>query len=321
MKRIPLYICSLALAAFATSCGSVERAVRVEVLRPAKDPVPYAGKTPAIFNALHVARENGDGKIVYATDSMMVNLLAEGAKETLEASPLFDGYDVPIFNLTLFCHDTCPELYDTAYMASLAAQSQASLLLIIDHTATRLQKLGGTRGITFHITYAATYRFYDAEQQRYVATRPLHDSLTTKRLISDLSWENMQEIWRDVIRDAGRQALEPTIPLWETDYRWYYLPAVSDGQWYNASYYAYLGKWPEAMKIWGELAGSSTGKKAACAAFNMAVGAEMMGEYELALEWLDLAGPHVRSEKIDNYRKHIRQRMSDKEKLNEQLGY
>ncbi|MDR0691907.1 MAG: hypothetical protein LBF69_02580, partial [Prevotellaceae bacterium] len=129
MKRVP-YIWFLFLAVFMTSCGTAVRLVQIETLSPAKDPVQYADNTFAIFNALHVAHEEADGRVTYATDSVMVNLLAEGAKEALEKSPLFDDYDIPIFNLTLFCDDTCPELYDTAYMASLAEQSQATLLLI-----------------------------------------------------------------------------------------------------------------------------------------------------------------------------------------------
>jgi hypothetical protein len=304
------------------SCGAAEYATRIEVLHPAKNPVPYAGKTLAIFNALHVTHEEEDGTVTYATDSVMANLLAEGAKEALEESPLFDDYDIPLFNLTLFCHDSCPELHDTAYMASLSEQSQASLLLIIDHAATGLQKRAGTQGNDLHITYSAAYRFYDAEQHLYVATRLLHDSLTySNRLLGDLSDEGIQELWRDIIRDTGRQALESTVPQWTTNYRRYYVPSFAESPWISAANYAYQGRWAEAMKIWGELASAATGKKAAYAAFNMATGAEMTGEYELALEWLDLVGKNIPPGKTDNYRKQIRQRMADREKLNEQLGY
>jgi hypothetical protein len=75
------------------------------------------------------------------------------------------------------------------------------------------------------------------------------------------------------------------------------------------------------MKIWGNLATYSTGKTAAYAAFNMALGAEMLNEYGLALEWLALADEHARLEETDGYRKHIQQRLVDVDKLNEQLGY
>jgi hypothetical protein len=297
------------------------RYVRVETLSPAKNPVRYADKTFAIFNALHVAQEDKDGKVTYATDSVMVNLLAEGAKETLEESQLFDDYDIPIFNLTLFCNDTCPELYDSTYMASLSEQSQAALLLIIDDAATNLQKREGKKE-TFRISYTAVYRFYDAGQHRYIATLPVNDSVSfVNSLLRNLTGEDLQSIWRDVIRDAGRQALETTVPQWKTDYRYYYLPAVLSEEWYDAAYYAERGNWAEAMKIWGQLAGSSTGKKAAYAAFNMAIGAEMIGEYELALEWLGLIDKNISAERIDCYRKHLQERMVDKEKLNEQLGY
>ncbi|MDR0692478.1 MAG: DUF6340 family protein, partial [Prevotellaceae bacterium] len=231
-------------------------------------------------------------------------------------------YDIPIFNLTLFCDDTCPELYDTAYMASLAEQSQATLLLIIDNAATNLQQRDKAQE-TFRISYAASYRFYDAAQQRYIATRQLNDSLSfVNPLLRNLTGEDIQEIWRDVIRDAGRQSLELTVPRWGTNYRFYYLPfELSRGAWDDAAFYVERGNWSEAMRLWGQLAASSTGKKAAYAAFNIALGAEMLNEYELALEWLALADENARLEETGDYRKRIQQRLVDKEKLNKQLGY
>jgi tetratricopeptide (TPR) repeat protein len=322
MKRIS-FIWLLLIVAFMTSCGTAVRLVRMEILSPAQHPVPYADKTFAIFNALHVAHEDENGSVTYATDSVMVNLLAEGAKEELEKSPLFGGYDIPIYNLTLFCSDSCPELYDAAYMASLSEQSQASLLLIIDDATTNLQKSTAVGKSTFRITHAALYRFYDVEQQRYVATRQLRDSVDfVNPMLRDLTAEDMQGVWRDVIHDAGCQALELTVPQWITGYRFYYLPfVVSQTEWDNAAYWADEGNWPEAMKIWGRLAESSTGKKAAYAAFNMALGAEMLTEYELALEWLALADESAPLKETDDYRKRIRQRMADMERLNIQLGY
>jgi tetratricopeptide (TPR) repeat protein len=322
MKRIS-YISILFLVVLA-SCGTAVRLVRIETLSPAKNPVQYTDQTFAIFNALHVAHEDEDGKITYATDSVMVNLLAEGAKEELEESPLFEEYDIPIFNLTLFCNDSCPELYDTAYMESLAEQSQAAVLLIIDNAATNLlQKHDGAKENTFRISYAALFRFYDTGQQRYIATRQLKDSLEfINPLLRNLTGDDLQEVWHTVIREAGRQAVELTVPRWETDYRFYYLPfALSRGAWDDAAYYAERGNWPEAMKIWGQLAGLSTGKQAAYAAFNMALGAEMLNEYELALEWLALADESARLEETGDYRKRIQQRMDDREKLKTQLGF
>jgi hypothetical protein len=321
MKRVP-YIFIFLLAVFMTSCGTVVRVVRIETLKPASNPVPYTDSAFAIFNALHVAQEEENGKVTYATDSVMVNLLAEGAKEELEKSPLFEDYDIPIFNLTLFCKDTCPELQDTDYMASLSEQSQAKLLLIIDNAVTHLQKREGAQE-TFHISYAALYRFYDAAQHRYIATRQLNDSVTfVNPLLRDLTGEDLQEIWREVVRDAGGKALGSTAPCWETDHRFYYLPfGLSRGEWDDAAYYVERGNWTEAMKIWGQLAGTSTGKKAAYAAFNMALGAEMMNEYALALEWLALADESAYLAETEGYRQRIRQRMADMEKLNEQLGY
>jgi hypothetical protein len=207
-------------------------------------------------------------------------------------------------------------------MASLAEQSQATLLLIIDNAATNLQQRDKAQE-TFRISYAASYRFYDAAQQRYIATRQLNDSLSfVNPLLRNLTGEDIQEIWRDVIRDAGRQSLELTVPRWGTNYRFYYLPfELSRGAWDDAAFYVERGNWSEAMRLWGQLAASSTGKKAAYAAFNIALGAEMLNEYELALEWLALADENARLEETGDYRKRIQQRLVDKEKLNKQLGY
>jgi hypothetical protein len=312
MKKLYLILC-LFVAALAASCGPAVHMIKVETLKPAEMPLAYADHTFAIFNAISPN-----------TDSILVNLLAEGAKEALEESSLFEGYDIPVFNLWLPCIDSCSELQDTAYMTSISEQAQAGMLMIIDEASTSLENKIVNGSQFLYVGYKALYRIYDAVMQHYIITE--RDSIYLK---IDGSWQSsalsdsqVQEIWHDVIRRAGGRFMEKTVPQWETTARYYILPSgFYPEEWNTAAYYATRGYWDEAMKIWGKLATSNTGKTAAYAAFNMALGAEMINEYSLALDWLDLADKYAPLTYTTVYRQLIQNRIEEVKKLNNQMNY
>ena len=58
-------------------------------------------------------------------------------------------------------------------------------------------------------------------------------------------------------------------------------------RWYKALEYADAYYWKQAMDIWLELLDTGDLLKRSCAAYNLAVASYMMGDYDLASEWLD----------------------------------
>lgn len=67
------------------------------------------------------------------------------------------------------------------------------------------------------------------------------------------------------------------------------LATFNDEKWNKAFNYANMFKWREAIEIWMELANDQNPRKAACAAYNVAVGCEILEEFRLSGEWVDAA--------------------------------
>lgn len=78
--------------------------------------------------------------------------------------------------------------------------------------------------------------------------------------------------------------------------------------------------WANAALLWKELAKSDRKKISRRATYNMAVAAEMMGNYNLALEWARKAADQKGSRKANNYIFILKNRMADIDRVNYQLA-
>jgi hypothetical protein len=66
------------------------------------------------------------------------------------------------------------------------------------------------------------------------------------------------------------------------------------------------------MDVWAKYVNDENSDLAAIACFNMAVGCEMLGEYELALKWLENIKRKNPSYYWDEYKRLIERRREDK---------
>lgn len=78
--------------------------------------------------------------------------------------------------------------------------------------------------------------------------------------------------------------------------------------------------WANAAIEWKSLTKSDKKRVAMHATYNMAVAAEMMGDYNLALEWARKAADRMGSKKANNYIYVLKDRMADIDRLNNQLA-
>jgi len=326
-KTLPyLLVCSLLFAA----CGPAIKVVNVESLVPAKYPVAYSDKSIAILNALHV---NTDGSVNYA-DELLLNMVAKGFKQEMEASDIFRGYEFPVYNLNLICDENqCDELWDADYLNSIAEQTESSLLIIIDsvRVAQPQQSISQVYldyyyGKVFYaktiVPVEALFRYYDFEQQSYLANHAVSDTVL---------WEAVAYTATDALaklpeaggldtlaaQRIGKHMAKATLPQWKDSRRYYYDLSGAKGN--AATAFAEKNNWKQAMYYWGQIAAESTGKTSAYAAFNMALGAEMLGDYPLAIEWLTLAKNTANFPEIDGYINRIQQRIADKNLIQQQL--
>ena len=327
-KTLPyLLVCSLLFAA----CGPAIKVVNVESLMPAKYPVAYSDKSIAILNALHT---DYFGRTVYS-DSLLVNMVAKGFKQGIEASEIFQGYDIPVYNLNLLCDGyQCDELADAEYMNSIAEQTESSLLIIIDSVRIAqpqqslsqvwLDYYGRVFLASNCVPYNALFRFYDLERQQYLVNYAVNDTVcwdaaayqATEALAQLPHISSLDTLAAEQI---GKLMAQATLPHWQVDRRYYYDLQVKHGR--EATLHAIKREWQQAMYYWGIIAMENTGKTAAYAAFNMALGAEMLGNYPLAVEWLILSKTKANNiPEVDAYINRLQKRIADKKLIEQQLG-
>ena len=85
--------------------------------------------------------------------------------------------------------------------------------------------------------------------------------------------------------DQGKDLVESFIPQWKHEqYSIYYF---NTDKWLQALEKADMYDWKGAMDIWFDFLDSNDPLRRSCASFNIATACYMLGDYPLALEWLD----------------------------------
>jgi len=111
--------------------------------------------------------------------------------------------------------------------------------------------------------------------------------------------------------DAGEQFARLIAPQWQKDSRAIYVPNANK-EMNRAHQLAMLGNWLDAAAVWQRLSSSTSKELAAQAAFNMALANEMLGRFQLAIEWLDYAKskyPHLKF--LKEYRDILQHRIEN----------
>lgn len=136
------------------------------------------------------------------------------------------------------------------------------------------------------------------------------------------------EALRIAARYLGTKVSDNFVPHWKQENRWYYTSVSA--RWKEASAYASNGEWEQAGQRWLSLyERAKPGKSKAKLASNLALAAEMRGEFEKALEWATQSyGQFSKAlgEEADEtklallYQKALSERVTANRKLNAQFG-
>lgn len=89
------------------------------------------------------------------------------------------------------------------------------------------------------------------------------------------------------------------------DVTYYYF---DNEDWLKGLRYARYHQYSQAMDVWLSLVSSSSASAKGCASYNMAVTCYILGEYDLALQWLDMAAKYMDFKNVDTFRAHIESR-------------
>ena len=108
--------------------------------------------------------------------------------------------------------------------------------------------------------------------------------------------------------DAGLLVADAFKAQWKHEQ---YSIVYYDGEkWYDSLEMAERHDWKGAMEIWMELLSTNDLMKRSCAEFNISVACYMLGDYALAIEWLNLSDKHNKLPISEAMRKRINLRLN-----------
>jgi hypothetical protein len=321
MKKIIFLLC-LVFVVSAASAADNYRVLTIQILKPVKQPVNFIGRSPAIYAALYVTGNEESG-YSYLNDSLTAGEIAIGIKDALEEAEDLAAYDIPVYNFYSFCTD--------GQCDSISRITDDDLLILVKNAAVTLYQSVKRQYTDYNSVYfkVGTYAAYTATFELYDA---VNNEVSHREVLSDtLVWEinaddadaafqelpTLEEAQQLAANEIGRLYAHKLSPYWRPAKR--FLFELSGKELSAAADYAENYEWDKAMQIWEQYVGNRNARTAAQAAFNMALGCEMNGLYELAMEWLAYAAKLYSIEEIAGYRAVLQKRINESNVLQKQL--
>lgn len=260
MKRIfVLFAAALLLC----SCAPQAYTMLLELRQPCKAGLFLDDKSMAV-----VYVDDGDYR-----DSLFCNCFADGLARGLEADyfegkPVIEIYDATIEDgVDYSCKDS---------LQSLILKLDKDVVFLVTPPVYEA-------GVDNKLKCNASVFTYDSMYPRDVVIRTDMNSLVSDKLSADSEFAS----------DASFMGLHMSKSFtcsWSTEaFSLIYMDGSVNPDWTEAIYMAENMDWSGARDLWMGLSQKCKGVQQACASYDAALACFMLGEYGLALEWLDLA--------------------------------
>jgi hypothetical protein len=291
------------------SCSPTLFEMAVDVRRSAVFPINLEEKSITIYMTPY-EEEN-----TTVNDSLLKTAFASGVAMGLETELNLSNEAVYIYN-----HYPPENLaVDMEYIQSLARLADSDIVILIDSIYvsdfTRLENIvmGQNQEVQYlYASFNSKVSVYDGITAEVVAKVDQKDTvywevLTKSDLNTASSKEGVEKIVNMVAPRVGRDIAGRFFPSWVTEHRRLFV--YGNPMWVKAYNYAQVFEWDKAIGIWLPEVDNKNGYRAACAAINIAVGCEMRGDPELALEWLLTAESLYDPQKLglNSYKQRLRQ--------------
>jgi tetratricopeptide (TPR) repeat protein len=164
--------------------------------------------------------------------------------------------------------------------------------------------------------YSLTVKIYNIDKPAVIDEMQISDTLTLQ--IDASAWETEEELMDRLpdnkaavlmaIKEIARNYTEEIIPFWKEETRFYYIdPSIA-----QAEYYIDNEEWTKAMNVWLKYVDDANRELAAISCFNMSVACEMLGEYELALNWMENVKRKNERYYWEEYKRTLEKRIAEK---------
>jgi hypothetical protein len=305
------------------------KTIDIQTLRPAELSLPKNFSQPVIVAGLYRGIQGLEESMAQAAiDSTAALEAVLTLSETLYHSPLFADIEIPI--VVNYREDTSKTIiaYDWSIIDSIANQNNADIVISLEYMklTPEIDSYsywdGSLNAYYGYLTYNVyTYwRVYDTYTRKISAAHLFRDTL---------SWEKYDYISVKVGYQlpgffsaasycgyaAGIDYARMIAPSWMDENRVYFAKGSKEMR--KASEFVEENEWLDAASQWQEVLKIYSSKPELCAkaAFNLALANEIMGNFDLATEWLNKSEEYYRIPEIKWYRKILDFRIRVMDKL------
>ena len=273
MKRLlPLLLLLVAMV----SCGPSKHVMYIDMRYPSKSGVDLGGKIPSVvyLDGENDASGNFAGGMAAAFAQVLEQDLGTG-----EGS-------VGVYRMSM--HDGV-DYSDRSTLLDLLVDTDADVVFLFDKV-----DLGPSEATSSSVSVPFTMKLYCLDGM---------DKSEQVRTFTGSSRSNFDG------SDAGRTVGESFKTVWKTEP--YSLAYFDSEKWYLALDKAEAYDWKGAMDQWFTLLSSNDPLRRSCAEYNIATACYMLGDYSLALQWLDRSDA---DSKLPNMSDTLRKRIESRRK-------
>ena len=314
LKPFILVLIPFSLAVF-SSCIPY-KSIDIQTLKPAELNIPKNFVQPVVVAGLYKGIEGVEESMAQAAIDSTAGLEAVLVlTESLNQSPLFADIDIPV--VVNYRHDTSKKIipYNWQTVDSIAADNNADLLIsleyikltpVVDGYSYWDGSLNAYYGYLSYNIYAY-WRVYDTYTRKISATYLYQDTLTWEKydytpvkvgyqlpgFFSAASYCGYE---------IGVDYASKIAPTWMNEKRVYFSKGSKEMR--KAAEYVQENQWLDAASTWQQILQNncSNSKLCAHAAFNMALANEILGNFDVALEWLNKSENFQKIPETDWYR-------------------
>ena len=253
MKRPLIAILTVVLAF--VSCAPSRHAIQVEMRHPSKSGLDLAGKIVSV--------------VYYSGDDALENQVAEnmavGFAEVIEKDNATGEGSVGVYNIDR--KDGNYVLKDS--LVNLVIQTVGDVVFLLDAELADNVTAEGT-------PVKVTLYCYDGMRKEDTVNRFIGNTVIPS---------SSQDVFLTEALTSGKRIGESFKAQWKNEQ--YSIAYYDSMRWYEALERADRFDWKGAMDIWFEMLASRDALKRAAAEYNIAVACYMLGDFDLARQWLD----------------------------------
>lgn len=305
------FLIALSVALVAVSCGPSRHSIHVEMRHPSKSGINLDGKVVSV-----VYLEN---------DNQMASSFAEGMADgfayALEQDYATGEGSVGIFRM----NDSDGARYSSKdSLMNLLIDTGSDVVFLLDTLSLGKMTLGGISSVASPTSADSSYitvgnlpfkvsmycfdgmnkdeRVYTFAGSSVAAPHAYSDGKQSRETLLASALSTLP----DVGFEAGQMLAGSFKSQWKHEQ--YSIVYFDGSQWYKAVDYAEQYYWKEAMDIWIGLLDTNDLLRRSCAEYNISVACYMLGDYDLAEEWLDRSDVDNKLPLSDGLRKRIESR-------------